>query len=198
MPDMTLSEAVHILHDARTDEIVVTTMGNAREWMTLPPHPLDWVYVPSSMGQATTLGLGLALSQPSRRVVVCNGDGCQLMNLGSLITITAQSPLNFTLILFDNGIYEVTGAQPLISTPKMRKRGDRIDWQDVLSACGFEDVQVYNNASDWRRDVKNWLQKEGPTCVVLQVAPVPNAVGPRSPGPAQERAQKFRETLTGT
>ncbi|MEX1229750.1 MAG: thiamine pyrophosphate-dependent enzyme [Planctomycetaceae bacterium] len=196
MSDLTLSEAVKILHAARTEEIVVTSMGNAREWMTLAPHPLDWVYVPSSMGQATSLGLGLALAQPHRRVVVCSGDGSQLMNLGSLVTITAQAPKNYTLILFDNGVYEVTGAQPLPSSPETRKNRDRIDWSAVLSAGGFGEVQVYGRAADWQRDVKSWLQKEGPSCAVLRVAPVPNAVGPRSPGPAKERARKFREALT--
>ncbi len=196
MSDLTLPEALRILHAARTDEIVVTTMGNAREWMTLSQHPLDWVYVPSSMGQAPTLGLGLALAQPSRRVVVCNGDGSQLMNLGSLITITAQAPKNFTLILFDNGVYEVTGAQQLPSSPANRKNGDQIDWVALISACGFKDVAVYSDRSAWRCDVQQWLKKEGPACVVLKVDPVPKAVGPRSPGPAKERARRFREALT--
>ncbi|MFN0198553.1 MAG: thiamine pyrophosphate-dependent enzyme [Planctomycetaceae bacterium] len=196
MSDLTLSDALKILHTARTDEIVVTTMGNAREWMTLSRHPLDWVYVPSSMGQAPTLGLGLALAQPSRRVIVCNGDGSQLMNLGSLITITAQAPKNFTLVLFDNGVYEVTGAQQLPSSPASRKNRDAIDWVALLSACGFEYVTHYADREGWQRDVKHWLKKAGPVCVVLKVDPVPNAVGPRSPGPAKERARRFREALT--
>lgn len=196
MTDLTLPEAVRILHAARTDQIVVTTMGNAREWSVLEPHPLDWMYVPSSMGQATALGLGLALAQPDRRVVVCQGDGCQLMNLGSLITITAAAPKNYTLILFDNGVYEVTGQQKLLSTEEMRKNGDRIDWKAVMTASGFDDVGVYDSPMAWERDVASWLEREGPACVVLRVPPIAGAVGPKSPGPAKERAKAFREALT--
>ena len=87
---MTLKQAVEVLHAVRRDEVVVTTMGSAREWQKLGKHPLDLIYVPSSMGQGTALALGIALAQPKRQVVVCNGDGSMLMNLGSLVTITAQ------------------------------------------------------------------------------------------------------------
>ena len=54
--------------------------------------PLDVVFVPSAMGHATSLGLGLALAQPNRRVIVCNGDGSMLMNLGSLVSISGARP----------------------------------------------------------------------------------------------------------
>ena len=69
----------------------MTTMAAAREWQKLQKQPLDFVLVPSSMGQATALGLGIALAQPEQKVIVCNGDGSMLMNLGSLVTITACS-----------------------------------------------------------------------------------------------------------
>src|SRR5579864_3178601 len=111
-----LVESLVALHAVRRDEIVVTTMGAAREWQKLSggggggggggeKNPLDFVLVPSSMGQATSLGLGMALARPDRKVVVCNGDGSMLMNLGSLVTITAEAPANLTVIVFDNGVY---------------------------------------------------------------------------------------------
>src|SRR6476620_7398706 len=87
-------------------------MATARDWMTLPQHPLDVVFVPSAMGHATSLGLGIALAQPARRAIVCNGDGSMLMNLGSLVSIVGSGASNLVVVVFDNGIYEVTGAQP--------------------------------------------------------------------------------------
>ena len=67
-------------------------MGSAREWMALgPSHALDFILVPSAWGTATSIGLGLALAQPDRRVIVCSGDGSLLMNLGSLASIVAAS-----------------------------------------------------------------------------------------------------------
>ena len=107
---MPLIECLDVLRQARRDdEVVITAMGTAREWMKLGSHPLDFVFVPSSMGQASSLGLGMALARPEQNFIVCNGDGSTLMNLGSLVTITAEAPENLTLLLFDNRVYEVTG-----------------------------------------------------------------------------------------
>ena len=65
--------------------------------MTMPQGPLDVVFVPSAMGHATSLGLGLALAKPDRRVIVCNGDGSMLMNLGSLVSIAGSGATNLTV-----------------------------------------------------------------------------------------------------
>ena len=109
---MSLRDAMLALHGARReDDVVVTSMCAAREWMALGTHPLDLVYVPSSMGQATSVGLGLALAQPHRRVIVVNGDGSMLMNLGSLATIASTKPPNLVLIVWDNEEYGTTGGQ---------------------------------------------------------------------------------------
>ena len=109
-----LIDALEVIHQYRQDAVVITTMGAAREWQKLEPHPKDLVYMPSSMGQGPPLGLGIALAKPDQRVIVINGDGCLLMNLGCLVTITAQAPTNFTLIVVDNGVYEVTGGQATV------------------------------------------------------------------------------------
>ena len=62
--------AIEVVHAARgVRDIVVTTMMAARDWMTLRPHPLDMVLVPSAMGHDTTMGLGHALAQPDRKLI---------------------------------------------------------------------------------------------------------------------------------
>ncbi len=170
----------------RDDDIVVTTMGAAREWMVLGSHPLDLVLVPSAMGHATSFGLGLAIAQPSRRVIVCNGDGSMLMNLGSLATIAAASPPNLVVIVFDNGAYEVTGGQPLPAA---------VDFAAVAIACGIRSVFRYSELPAWRNNIATILGAPGPTFVILDVASSPGTPGPRSPGPAAERAKKFRESV---
>src|SRR5580658_11166433 len=109
---MPLAAALDVLAKRRADEIVVTTMGSAREWPKHSQHALDFQYLPSAMGHAPMLALGLALAQPQREVVCFNGDGCMLMGLGSLVTIAASAARNLTLIVLENGIYEVTGGQP--------------------------------------------------------------------------------------
>ena len=181
---MPMREAVAVLRDARgPNDIVIPSMGSAREWMALGPlHDLDFVYVPSAMGHATSLGLGLALAQPARRVIVLSGDGSLLMNLGSLVTISAQAPRNLVVVVFVNGIYEVTGAQ---LTPRT------VDLASLATAAGITSVFHWSSLEDWRAGVQIALGADGPTLVVLDVAPVPGAVGPRSPGPAGPRVDRF-------
>ena len=192
---MPLRDAVSVLRDARgPTDIVIPSMGSAREWMALgPAHDLDLVLVPSAMGHATSVGLGLALAQPGRRVIVLSGDGSLLMNLGSLVTISAQRPQNLVVVVFVNGVYEVTGAQ---ATPG--PFGAVIDYVAIARASGIASTFRWSSLDDWRAGVGAALGADGPTVVVLDVAPVPGAVGPRSPGPAGERAQRFmREIQTG-
>jgi phosphonopyruvate decarboxylase len=195
---MPLREALAAVREVRRDtDIVITTMGPAREWMAMGSHPLDFIFVPSSMSQATSLGLGLALARPESRVIVCNGDGSMLMNLGSLVTITAAAPPNLSVILFDNGVYEVTGAQPTPGSPEGRATDESVDFAAMARACGFQAVQRFSALGEWRDAVVAELERRGPNFVVLDVAPVPGAPGPRSPGPAGARAQAFMAALRG-
>src|ERR1700724_1209492 len=107
---MTQRQALETLVPWRGDRIVVTTMSSAGIWPGLADSPLDFAYIPSAMGHAPGLGLGLALAQPGRGVIVVNGDGCMLMNLGSLVTL-AEHPAPVHMLILDNGLYEVTGGQ---------------------------------------------------------------------------------------
>jgi len=195
-PGMPLREALIALRaERRDDDVVVSAMGAAREWMALGAHPLDWVFVPSSMGQATSLGLGLALAQPRRRIIVLNGDGSTLMNLGSLVTITAEQPANLVLVTFDNGVYEVTGAQPTPGAAAGRRAGDQVDYVGLARACGFRSVFHFTTLAEWTAGLRGVLDGTGPTFALLDVAPVPGARGPRSPGPTGERARAFMSAL---
>jgi thiamine pyrophosphate-dependent acetolactate synthase large subunit-like protein len=193
---MTLADALRVVHASRGEtDVVIATMGAAREWMAISRHPLDWIFVPSSMGQATSLGLGLALARPDRRVIVLNGDGSMLMNLGSLVTITAEAPANLAILLLDNGAYEVTGAQPTPGAPGARAGRDRLDFGAVANACGFRSVYRFARQEEWARDAATVLAGPGPTFVHLDVQADPAAGAPRSPGPAPERARRFMAAL---
>ena len=109
---MSPRNALEVLAAHRGERIVVTTMSAAGVWPSLSDTPLDFTYIPSAMGQAPALGLGLALAQDRRGVIVVTGDGSVLMNLGCLVTL-ADYPANLFLIIVDNGVYEVTGSQPV-------------------------------------------------------------------------------------
>ena len=189
---MPIREAVAVLRNARgPDDIVVSSMGSAREWMSLGPlHDLDFVLVPSAMGHATSLGLGLSLAQPERRVIVLSGDGSLLMNLGSLVTISAHSPERLVVVVFVNGVYEVTGGQ---LTP--RNQGMPVDYVAMARASGITSVFQWSVLDDWQSGVAEALGAASPTVVILDAAPIQGAVGPRSPGPPTARAERFMAAL---
>ena len=109
---MTPQAALAAVADFAQESVVITTMASVGDWPAEADSPFVFHYMPSSMGQGPSLGLGLALARPDRRTIVLNGDGCMLMNLGSLVTIGHLGPRNLLLIVLDNGIYEVTGGQP--------------------------------------------------------------------------------------
>jgi len=188
---MSAKDALAAVHATRGPrDIVITTMTPARDWMLLPQHPLDLVLVPSAMGSAPSMGLGLALAQPNRRVIVCNGDGSMLMNLGSLVSIVNAHATNLVVIVFANGTYEVTGSQPVPGAGV-------VDYAALARAAGFETVHAYASIDAWRNDVRRVLEAAGPTFVALAVEPVHGQPGPKSPGPARERARRFMEALRG-
>lgn len=184
-------DALAVVHERRAArDVVVTTMATSRDWMTMAQGPLDVIFVPSAMGHATSLGLGLALSQPNRRVIVCNGDGSMLMNLGSLVTISGARPQNLTVIVFDNGVYEVTGAQP---TPAP----NAVDYAAIARGAGFASVHAFDDLEAWRGSAEQILANAGPTFVWLRVDAASGIPGPKSPGPAGERARALRAALQG-
>ena len=195
MNAMTLPDALDVIHRQRRDAVVITTMGAARDWQKLERHPKDLVYMPSSMGQGPPLGLGIALAQPEQRVIVVNGDGCMLMNLGCLVTITAHAPKNFTLIIIDNGVYEVTGNQATLGAAAKRAGNQPVHYADLARAAGFEEVYEFDDAQSWRYE-QEIMHDEGPICIVLKTEPQTEGdVGARSPGPAPQRARELREAL---
>src|SRR5438874_8240570 len=117
----------------RTDRVVVTTMGSAGIWPGLSDSPRDFHYLPSSMGQGVPLGLGLCLSKPGLGVIVLTGDGGLLMNLGCLVTV-AQHRVPLYVVLIDNGLYEVTGGQPVAG---------EVNFAEVARGAGFRRVSRF-------------------------------------------------------
>src|SRR5213595_418724 len=104
------SAVARILADRR-DTLVVTGLGSPTyDCAAVGDHPLNF-YLWGAMGSAVTVGLGLALAQPKRRVLVVTGDGEMLMGLGALATVGVQQPKNLSVVVIDNEHYGETGMQ---------------------------------------------------------------------------------------
>lgn len=96
-------------------------------------------YMIGSMGLASSIGLGLAKACEDREVVVIDGDGSLLMNLGSLVTVYVQNPRNLTWIVINNGVYGSTGNQDTYAK--------EVDLLEVAKGVGFEDVHNYSDVN---------------------------------------------------
>jgi thiamine pyrophosphate-dependent acetolactate synthase large subunit-like protein len=94
------------------EEAVVGGIGNTNFDLWAAGHRPQNFYMLGSMGLAFPIALGVALAQPQRRVFALEGDGSLLMQLGCLSTIATLNPANLCMIVMDNGIYQITGAQP--------------------------------------------------------------------------------------
>lgn len=180
-------DCLQALAEQRTDEVVIGAMTAAREWTSLSSHELD-MPVMGAMGQATDIGLGIALAQPHRRVVVLNGDGSMLMNLGSLVTIVNAAPANYTLMVVQNGVYEITGGQPLPGIGKF-------SFAELARAAGFPKVYEYDELSAFQADIPKLLKEEGPVFATLVVQGGPQ---PETPRPNMAAiTERMRSVLTG-
>jgi thiamine pyrophosphate-dependent acetolactate synthase large subunit-like protein len=124
---------------ARGDSLIVVGLGSTCYDAGTMDHP-NTFYLWGGMGAAAMMGLGLALAQPTRRVVVITGDGEMLMALGAFATIGAKAPKNFSIVVVDNEHYSETGMQPTHT-------GRGVSLAGVAEACNFPSAQtVYTEA----------------------------------------------------
>lgn len=104
-------DAINKIMDSIDDEAIICNIGfPSRELYDILDREENF-YMIGSMGLASSIGLGLALSKPNRDIVVIDGDGALLMNMGSLVTVNAHKPKNLTWIVINNGAYGSTGNQ---------------------------------------------------------------------------------------
>src|SRR6201987_2109533 len=101
-----------LLGKLKHEEAVIGGIGNTNFDLWAAGHRPQNFYMLGSMGLAFPIGLGVALAQPKRHVFALEGDGSLLMQLGSLTTIATLAPKNLTMVVMDNGVYQITGAQP--------------------------------------------------------------------------------------
>jgi thiamine pyrophosphate-dependent acetolactate synthase large subunit-like protein len=140
-----------------------------------------------AMGGAAMLGLGLALAQPERRVLVVTGDGELLMGLGSLATIAVQRPPNLALVVFDNERYGETGMQATHTA-------HGVDLSGVAAACGFPVTGTLREQRDVDAAAPLIRAAPGPVLYVAKVRaePLPFALPPKDGAYLKDR---FRQAL---
>ena len=159
MAAMKPEDVLHAIAAQRGDAIVVPTMTTAPAWRTIAPGDLSVTCV-GFMGGASSLGLGLALARPDRRVLVLDGDGSLLMQLGSLATVAGAAPRNLVHFLFKNGVYHTSGAQVIPG-------GLSVDFVMMAKGAGYRAAFAIDQIEDLKRRLPEILTAEGPLFVEL-------------------------------
>jgi sulfopyruvate decarboxylase subunit beta len=157
---MKRDECFEILKRHITDEVVVASYSSAVEWNDLNPRDLNYFSV-GAMGLGPSHGLGLALGRPDRRIVVLDGDGSLLMNLGSLVTIAAAAPKNLVHFVCQNECYEANGSHPLPNPT--------VDFAGLARSAGYTQVHDFSELKSFEQQVGHILAQEGPVFATLHV-----------------------------
>jgi sulfopyruvate decarboxylase subunit beta len=143
-----------------TDEIVIATYSGAVEWKEINPRARNYFSI-GAMGLASSHGLGLALGRPQQRIIVLDGDGSLLMNLGSLVTIAAAAPKNLVHLVCHNGTYEANGGHPLPNPD--------VDFAGLARAAGYPHCYDFADIASFEQQVGHVIAQEGPAFGTLHV-----------------------------
>jgi len=165
----------------KRDEAVIGGIGNANFDLWASGQRPQNFYMLGSMGLTIPIAFGVAIAQPQRHVIALEGDGSLLMQLGCLATIAMQAPKNLTMVVWDNGLYQITGGQPTASA-------QRCDFVEVARATGIAHSAWAQDTSDFVRLVQAALERTGPSLIGARIERGPAiAQPPRDPAQIRDR-----------
>jgi sulfopyruvate decarboxylase subunit beta len=162
-------DALQAIYSEVEDRIVVTIMGAVAAELYTLGHRSNFFYLEHAMGLASSMGLGIALAMPRHKVVVIDGDGSLLMNLGTLSTMARYRPGNLVHIVFDNGSLLSVGGFPTATATGT-------DLAGVARACAIPQVTEGDTPRRLKQAVADALAGETLTTIVSKV----EAIGPKS------------------
>lgn len=185
---MDRAQCLEIIYPELEDKLVVTIMGACAQELYNLGHRENFFYLQHAMGLASSIGLGLALHLPEERVVVLDGDGSVLMNLGSLATIARYRPKNLIHVVFDNGSLLSTGGFDTHTTSGVT------DLAAVARGAGVEHVAAVGTTMEFGEAFIEALEREDLSVIVAKV----RATGPDHYGMdlhLPENAFRFRRLV---
>lgn len=166
------------------DEAVIGGIGNANFDLWASDKRPQNFYMLGSMGLAVPIALGTAIAQPQRHVVALEGDGSLLMQLGCLATVAMRAPKNLTIVVWDNGIYQITGGQPTATAASA-------DLVAVAHGAGIANSAWAADEDDFERLFAAALKDGGPRLIAARIDDEP-AVATTERDPVQIRERFMR------
>lgn len=165
---MQRTKCIEAIYPELHDKLVVTIMGACAQELYDLGHCDNFFYLQHAMGLASSIGLGLAQSLPQRKVVVLDGDGSILMNLGALATLARYRPANLVHIIFDNGSLLSTGGFPSHTADGVT------DLAAIARGAGIAHVDQVSNAYDFMEAAADAFERNALSVIVARV----DATGP--------------------
>ena len=150
--------------------LVVTSLGNASYLWAALHHAPENFYLEDAMGLALPLALGLAIAQPTRPVIVVEGDGALLMHMGALVTVGAVNPANLTVLLIQNGVHAASGGQALTNAG--------LDLAQLARASGIARADNIAKPEALAARMRVRTARDGAECLVLATEPDLDVVRP--------------------
>ena len=183
-----INDAIDAINRLRDDAVMVSTMTPNLYWEQVSDRPELDLPIFGAMGKASSVALGVALARPDKKVLVLDGDGALLMNLGTLVTIAGQQPANLVHFVFEDGVYHTTGDQPVPGA-------GTFDLAGMARSAGFRESHLFDDLEDFVSELPGLLEKRGPLFVCLKVShPVESP--PSRTGTSRDAARRVMETLS--
>lgn len=178
-----------LLRERGNAPVVAGLGASAYDVAAAGDHPLNF-YLWGAMGSAALIGLGLALAQPMRRVLVITGDGEQLMGMGGLATIAVQRPQNLAIVVLDNERYGETGQQ-------LTHTAHGVDLAAIACSCGFAQTLTIAQEHELAALPELVYHAPGPLLAVVKVAPTASVMDTLPPRDGHYLKNRFRAALLG-
>ena len=173
-----------LVQTLKHDEAVIGGIGNTNFDLFAAGHRPQNFYMLGSMGLACPIALGVALAQPQRGVIALEGDGSLLMSLGCLATIATVKPRNLTLIIWDNGIYQITGKQPTATS-------HATDIVAVAIGAGIANSSWVRDEAHFEELIGRGFERGGPVLLAAKIDDKPGDIQPpRDPALVRNRFMK--------
>ena len=157
-------ELMKIIDRFREDAVVVPTMRANGAWAQVSRNEKRDIPTGGAMGKTSSFALGICLAQPNTKVIIYDGDGSLVMNLGALVTIGNKAPGNMYHFVMDNGVYATTGGQDVPGAGVT-------DYADMARASGYRHVYEFSDLEDFATQAEEVLSQEGPVLVWVKTIP---------------------------
>ena len=155
---------MEVVEQYRDNGIVVPTMTGSRGWNEVSRNKNRDIPLGGAMGKASSFALGVALAQPDKRVIIFDGDGSLLMNLCTLVTIAEKAPKNLYHFVLENGVYAITGGQPIPGNNK-------ISFAGMAKEAGYASAFEFDDLEDFASRASEVMSSEGPVFICVKTTP---------------------------